>query len=188
MVRQTPLHCIQMSHILTLLTFPRLAMEIWCKDDLIQTPGPHSTPVQPMPTACAMHSDPKPACEILLPKLWHELSHTQGHITSMATLSEPGPFTATRAGQSFARGLAAPEWTVFSASFFDLLDPEQQEKALIYTGGHHWVNRHGNVISQTTPPLYGISGNTCTELDMLMWSKRLATLCCDFQQNKAKTL
>lgn len=187
MVRQNPLHCIQMSHILTLFTFPRLAMVIWCKDDLMQTPCPHSSLFQPIPTACAMHYDPKPACEILLPQLWHQMPHNHT-ITSMATLHEPGPFTATRAGQSFAKGLAAPEWTVFSASFFDLLDPEQQEKAWIDTGGHHWVNRHGNVISETTPPQHGISGSTCTELDMLGWSKRLATLCCDFQQNKSKTL
>ena len=188
MVRQNPLHCIQMSHILTLFTFPRLAMVIWCKDDLMQTPWTKSTSWHPTPIACAMHYDPKPACEIVLPTLWHQLPHNQVNITSMATLNEPGPFTATRAGLSFAQGLAAPEWTVFSTSFFDLLDKEQQEKAWIDTGGHHWVNRHGNVISETTPPQHGISGSTCTELDMLGWSKRLATLCCDFQQNKSKTL
>jgi hypothetical protein len=177
-----------MSHILTLFTFPQLAMVIWCKDDLIQAPCSNSASQNPRPTAYVMHSDAKPACEILLPTLWHQLSHNHAHITTIATLHEPGPFTATRAGQSFAKGMASPEWTVFSTSFFDLLEPEQQEKALMDTGGHHWVNRYGNVISQTIAPVYGISGNTCTESDLLRWSKRLATLCFDFEKNKAKTL
>ena len=185
MVRQNPLHQYSMSHILTLLTFPRLAMVIWREQDLISMPCPHSAPQSPTPTACVMHYDPKPACEVLLPTLWHQLPHHHT-ITRMATLNEPGPFTATRAGQSFAKGLATPECPLFSASFFDLLDPEQQELAFLDTGGHHWVNRHGHVISQTTPPQHGISGNTCTESDMVMWSKRLAILCCDFQQNKSK--
>jgi hypothetical protein len=174
-----------MSHILTLLTFPLVAIAIWQKDDLIstdldQTPRRHPDSLQPV--AWVTHSDPKPACEVVLPTLWHQLPHHYT-TTSMATLNEPGPFTATRAGQSFTKGVTTPDWTVFTTSFFDLLDPEQQETAWLDTGGHHWVNRHGHVISQATAPLYGISANTCSESDMLMWSKRLATLGCHFLNN-----
>lgn len=176
---------ISMSHILTVFTFPRLAIAIWEKDDLIstdldQTPYPYTDSFHPV--AWVTNPDPKPACEVLLPTLWHQLPHRH-HINHIATLNEPGPFTATRAGQSFVKGVATPDWTVFTTSFFDLLDPETQETAWLDTGGQHWVNRHGNVISQTIAPPYGISANSCSESDMVMWSRRLATLGCHFLEN-----
>lgn len=177
-----------MSTILTLFTFPWLAMALWRKHDLNENqesyPNFKTTPKKPI--AFVMNSEPKPACEILLPTLWHVLSPHHTTIGCVATLNEPGPFTATRAGLSFVKGLSDgdPAWTFFSTSFFDLLSQDQSEMTFLDTGGQHWINANGIVSSEITPPYHGISANTCTESLILTWSERLAMLANDFEQKK----
>ena len=153
-------------------------MALWDRQTLAHDVGSPSHRTTPSPIVWGMNADPKPLCEVALPALWQHLSPHHDTITGVATLREPGPFTATRAGLSFAQGMSqgSGEWTWFSTSFFNLLSPEIRDVTLLDTGGHHWINASGALFSETHPSHHKISADTCTESLMLTWSEHLAIL------------
>ncbi len=130
-----------MHTILTILTFPMPIMAIWRVQDL----GNHNQ--NPQPVAFQVHTEPKAACEMVLPVLWNGLQDHRQSITHVATLSGPGPFTALRAGQAFAQGFihGSDVVSLFYASLFDLIPDFFGQSVILDTGGGHGINRLGEL-------------------------------------------
>ena len=154
-----------MSSILTILTFPIPCMGIWEKNPEI---------INPLDFRIGFGL--KPSCEVVLPEMWAHFLPYQQSISGVATLNAPGPFTAVRAGLSFAQGFSHGDngCLLFSTSFFSLMPDGIRSKIILDTGAGHWVNELGGLIQQTVPDGYRISSATCTGEHMLEWSLALA--------------
>lgn len=116
------------------------------------------------------------ACEVILPMMW-DLLGTPCGIHHVLTFAGPGPFTALRAGQSFAQGLCFgdPNCSMKAISWFDLLPTHLRETSAIDTGGGLWLNHLGQRVPQPSHSAITLSTNTTTTpMDMLHWSHRLA--------------
>lgn len=172
-----------MPTILTILTFPVPAMALWNLGDLEKkipekedfSRETNKNFLEIVPLAFTVHHGEKPACERILPQMWESLMGHHDSIAQVATLGEPGPFTALRAGLSFAQGLAHgdKEWSFYTTSLFALLPEDVRQEALLDTGAHHWVNALGTMGKDTTSD-HMISAKTCTQGEILSWSRQLA--------------
>jgi hypothetical protein len=167
-----------MANILTILTFPLPCMAIWRSCDVL---FPLDCPLKnsrAKPLAFEIDSTLTPACEILLPNMWNALKPHHESIRHVATLSEPGPFTAQRAGSAFARGLVHGDdgWHFFTTSLFNLMPEGIRSDIFLDTGANHWVNSAGKIGTQPLNPEHSVSPKTCTSDMILTWSQQCAAL------------
>lgn len=90
--------------IVTVMTFPKVAIGLWREGRAIQWEFVDS---------------PQASLEVLLPRCFSKMELT--HVKGIAALAGEGPFTAVRIGCAWAQGLAAG-WGVplYLSSFFDL--------------------------------------------------------------------
>jgi tRNA A37 threonylcarbamoyladenosine modification protein TsaB len=124
------------------------------------------------PRAFQIHTEDKPACEIVLPILWDGLKDHHPSIAHVATLCGPGPFTALRAGQAFAHGLTHGDRgiSLSMVSFFDLMPKDRRASVLLDTGGNHWVNALGQscVRAQEGPDVLQNPGHKNSDQDVIL--------------------
>lgn len=146
--------------VLVLLPLPHFALTLWSLDNT-DTPLYHES-----------HLFSHKENELLLPHLLQDLlSNTSCTPALLATMSEPGPFSAMRLCQSFIHGLALG-WDIPSVMPDAFQIHPEPENLAVYIGlQQQWMGQHHRL--DTLDGKEVLSPEKCGLSDTLRWSRML---------------